>query len=78
MIGYPGLDHVVTGGRGVLRARVHVHGVAGHSGSTRTGAGAITKAAHLIREAGRGAAARPGRTGVPAASETDRHRHQRR
>lgn len=49
MIGYPGLDHLVTGGRGVLRARVHVHGVAGHSGSTRTGAGAITKAAHLIR-----------------------------
>jgi succinyl-diaminopimelate desuccinylase len=49
MIGYPGLDHVVTGGRGILRARVHVHGVAGHSGSTRTGAGAITKAADLIR-----------------------------
>jgi len=23
----------VTGGRGVLRARLHVHGVAGHSGS---------------------------------------------
>ena len=50
MIGYPGLDHVVTGGRGVLRARVHVHGIAGHSGSSRTGAGAIAKAAHLIRE----------------------------
>ena len=33
MIGYPGPDHVVTGGRGVLRARLHVHGVAGHSGS---------------------------------------------
>jgi succinyl-diaminopimelate desuccinylase len=49
MIGYPGLDHVVTGGRGVLRARIHVHSVAGHSGSTRTGAGAITKAAYLIR-----------------------------
>ena len=50
MIGYPGLDYVVTGGRGVLRARVHVHGIAGHSGSSRTGAGAIAKAAHLIRE----------------------------
>ena len=37
------------GGRGVLRARVHVHGIAGHSGSSQTGAGAITKAAHLIR-----------------------------
>jgi len=43
MIGYPGLDHVVTGGRGVLRARVHVHGVAGHSGSARAGAGAIAR-----------------------------------
>jgi succinyl-diaminopimelate desuccinylase len=50
MIGYPGLHHVVTGGRGVLRARVRVHGVAGHSGSTRTGPGAIAKAAHLIRK----------------------------
>jgi succinyl-diaminopimelate desuccinylase len=50
MIGYPGSDHVVTGSRGVLRARVHVHDVAGHSGSTRTGAGAITKAAYLIRK----------------------------
>jgi succinyl-diaminopimelate desuccinylase len=48
MIGYPGLGHVVTGGRGVLRARVHVRGVAGHSGSSQAGAGAITKAAHLI------------------------------
>jgi succinyl-diaminopimelate desuccinylase len=50
MIGYPGPDHVVTGGRGVLRARVHVYDVAGHSGATRTGAGAITKAACLIRK----------------------------
>ncbi len=50
MIGYPGLDHVVTGGRGVLRARVHVYSVAGHSGSSRTGVGAIAKAAYLIRE----------------------------
>ena len=76
LIGYPGLDHVVIGGRGVLRARVHVHAVAGHSGSTRTGAGAITKAAHLIRKLRRGAAARPARTGVPGAGETDRHGHQ--
>jgi succinyl-diaminopimelate desuccinylase len=49
MIGYPGLNHVVTGGQGVVRARVRVHGIAGHSGSTRAGAGAIAKAAHLIR-----------------------------
>jgi len=49
MIGYPGPGHVITGGRGVLRARVHVHAVAGHSGSARTGAGAIAKTAHLIQ-----------------------------
>jgi succinyl-diaminopimelate desuccinylase len=51
MIGYPGPGpgHVITGGRGVLRARVHVHAAAGHSGSARTGAGAIAKAAHLIQ-----------------------------
>jgi succinyl-diaminopimelate desuccinylase len=48
MIGYPGPDYVVTGGRGVLRARVHVRSPAGHSGSSRTGAGAIAKAACLI------------------------------
>jgi succinyl-diaminopimelate desuccinylase len=50
MIGYPGVDHVVTGGRGVLRVRVRVHAVAGHSGSSQAGAGAIAKAADLVRE----------------------------
>lgn len=48
MIGYPGPEHVVTGGRGVLRARMHVHGVAGHSGSSRTAPSAIAKAAALV------------------------------
>jgi succinyl-diaminopimelate desuccinylase len=48
MIGYPGLDHVVTGGRGVLRARMHVHGVAGHSGASKSVPSAIAKAAMLI------------------------------
>ena len=49
MIGYPGLDHLVTGGRGVLRLRLHVHGAAAHSGgSTVRGANAIAKAAALI------------------------------
>jgi succinyl-diaminopimelate desuccinylase len=50
MIGYPGLDHVVTGGRGVLRARLGVHATAAHSGSSQAGAGAIAKAADLVRE----------------------------
>lgn len=49
MIGYPGIDHLVTGGRGVLRARMHVHGVASHSGGRKTTANAISKAAHLIQ-----------------------------
>jgi succinyl-diaminopimelate desuccinylase len=48
MIGYPGLEHVVTGSRGVLRARMHVHGVAGHSGGSRATSSAIAKAAVLI------------------------------
>ncbi len=48
MIGYPGPDDVVTGGRGVLRARLHVHGVAGHSGSRAMTLNAITKAAVLV------------------------------
>lgn len=49
MIGYPGLDHVITGGRGVLRAQVRVHGTAGHSGGTKHNPGAIAKAASLIQ-----------------------------
>ena len=78
MIGYPGLDHVVTGGRGVLRARVHVHGIAGHSGSSQAGAGAIAKAADLIRELHEVPLPGPAGPGVPAAGETHRHRDQRR
>jgi succinyl-diaminopimelate desuccinylase len=49
MIGYPGPDHVVTGGRGVLRTRLHVHGVAGHSGSASSVTpSAVAKAAALV------------------------------
>ena len=48
MIGYPGLDHIVTGGRGVFRARLHVHGIAGHSGASKTLPSAIAKTAALI------------------------------
>jgi succinyl-diaminopimelate desuccinylase len=50
MIGYPGLEHVVTGSRGVLRARMHVHGIAGHSGGSRATPSAIAKAAALITQ----------------------------
>lgn len=53
MIGYPGPDHVVTGGRGVLRTRLHVYGVAGHSGSGSTiTPSAIAKAADLVTRLG--------------------------
>jgi succinyl-diaminopimelate desuccinylase len=48
MIGYPGISHVVTGGRGVLRAKVRVHGVAGHSGGSAVTTNAVTKAAMLV------------------------------
>jgi succinyl-diaminopimelate desuccinylase len=47
MIGYPGPDYVVTGGRGVLRARLSVHGVASHSGGRTVTPKAITRAAVL-------------------------------
>jgi succinyl-diaminopimelate desuccinylase len=50
MIGYPGLDHIVVGGRGVLRVRMHVHGIASHSGGSRATPSAIAKAAAVIQE----------------------------
>ncbi|MEU8763854.1 M20/M25/M40 family metallo-hydrolase [Streptomyces sp. NPDC048659] len=49
MIGYPGPDELVVGGRGLWRAVVTVHGTAGHSGSRRTVTGAVTRGAHLVR-----------------------------
>lgn len=50
MIGYPGMTKLVVGGRGVYRAKLHVHGVASHSGSSNTiTPSAIEKAAQLIR-----------------------------
>lgn len=49
MIGYPGLDEVVVGGRGLWRASLAVHAPAGHSGSSKTVVGAISRAAHLVR-----------------------------
>lgn len=49
IIGYPGMDKLVVGGRGVHRAKIHVHGVASHSGGSKTTPSAIEKAAHLIR-----------------------------
>jgi succinyl-diaminopimelate desuccinylase len=49
MIGYPGLDKLVVGGRGVHRAQLHVHGIASHSGGSKTTPNALEKAAHLIR-----------------------------
>ncbi len=49
MIGYPGMDHLVVGGRGVLRVRIQVHGVASHSGGSRSTPNAVVKAADLVR-----------------------------
>lgn len=49
MIGYPGNDKVVVGARGFLRACVHVHGLAAHSGSSSgRGINAIERAQQLL------------------------------
>ncbi|GIF06939.1 M20 family metallopeptidase [Actinoplanes siamensis] len=50
MIGYPGVDELVVGGRGVHRARLHVHGVSSHSGGRGSTPNAIAKAAQLVQE----------------------------
>lgn len=50
MIGYPGMDKLVIGGRGVHRTKLHVHGVASHSGGSQSTPNAIDKAAHLIQQ----------------------------
>ncbi|MEU1853697.1 M20/M25/M40 family metallo-hydrolase [Streptomyces sp. NPDC019990] len=49
MIGYPGLDEVVVGGRGLWRGGIAVHGTPGHSGSRRAAVGAVSRAARLVR-----------------------------
>ncbi|MEU0989215.1 M20/M25/M40 family metallo-hydrolase [Streptomyces sp. NPDC005953] len=49
MIGYPGMDEVVVGGRGLWRATLTVHAPSGHSGSSKHVVGAISRAAHLVR-----------------------------
>jgi succinyl-diaminopimelate desuccinylase len=49
MIGYPGNEQVVVGGRGFLRAELVARGSAGHSGGKATTAGnAVEKAALLV------------------------------
>ena len=49
MIGYPGPDRIVIGGRGFLRADITVRGIAGHTGSERTGSvNAIEKAGQFV------------------------------
>ncbi|WP_234380131.1 M20 family metallopeptidase [Streptomyces sp. CMB-StM0423] len=49
MIGYPGFDEVVVGGRGLWRAQVTVHAPSGHSGSSKTVVSAISRAARLVQ-----------------------------
>jgi succinyl-diaminopimelate desuccinylase len=48
-IGYPGDERLLVGSRGFLRARVRVHGIAAHSGSSSAaGVSAVRKAAQLV------------------------------
>ena len=50
MIGYPGSERIIVGGRGFFRAAVVVHGRAEHTASRRGGpSNALTRAAELIR-----------------------------
>lgn len=51
MVGYPGTDELVIGGRGFLRAELTTRGEAGHTGSQRTvdNGNAVEKAAELVR-----------------------------
>lgn len=51
MIGYPGINELVVGGRGFRRAQITVRGQAGHTGSRSTTdhTNAVEKAAELIR-----------------------------
>jgi len=51
MIGYPGIDQLVVGGRGFLRAELTVKGKAGHTGGQRSleNGNAIEGAAELVR-----------------------------
>jgi succinyl-diaminopimelate desuccinylase len=51
LIGYPGMEQIFAGCRGFVRARVHVHGVAAHSGaSQRRGVNAIVRAMALAQQ----------------------------
>ncbi|WP_371648266.1 MULTISPECIES: M20 family metallopeptidase [unclassified Streptomyces] len=49
MIGYPGMDEVVVGGRGLWRATITVYAPSGHSGSSRSVLGAVSRAARLVQ-----------------------------
>ncbi len=51
MIGYPGIDQLVVGGRGFLRAELTIKGRTGHTGSQRSvgNGNAIDGAAELVR-----------------------------
>lgn len=49
MIGYPGMDELVVGSRGVWRASLTVHGVAAHSGGKTVSPNAVEKAAELVQ-----------------------------
>lgn len=51
MIGYPGNDRLAIGARGFLRARLTIHGVGAHSGSSsHQGVNAIDRARRLLEQ----------------------------
>jgi succinyl-diaminopimelate desuccinylase len=51
MIGYPGIDRIISGARGFWRATIVLHGLLAHSGSSSgRGVNAIEKADTLLRQ----------------------------
>lgn len=50
LIGYPGIERIVNGSRGFIRCNLRVHGIAAHSGATRSrGVNAISRALDIAR-----------------------------
>ncbi|WP_436533428.1 M20 family metallopeptidase [Actinoplanes sp. HUAS TT8] len=49
IIGYPGRDHLVIGGRGVHRTKIGAYGISSHSGARASTPNAVVKAAAIIQ-----------------------------
>ncbi|MGW5779112.1 M20/M25/M40 family metallo-hydrolase [Streptomyces sp. NPDC003863] len=74
----PGIGEVVGGGRGLWRATIAVHAPSGHSGSSRSLTGTVTRGARLVHLLDTAEPPRPRcRLRLPVGTEADRHGHPR-